>query len=84
VAVASTQHVKHSYAFRQYVNFAEGSKGPVWSTWMYSRRAAGDVKSPSGLGCVGRPSSCDRADGLLPTFGSDCGYLAIRKAGKSV
>jgi hypothetical protein len=48
MAMASAQRMKHIYAFRQYVNFAEGSKGPVWSTWMYSKQAAGYVKLPSG------------------------------------
>ena len=82
MAMASGQRVKHSYAFRQYINLAEGSKGPVWSAWTYSKRAAGNVKSPSRWSCVRRPSSCDRADSLLPTFDIHYGCLVLRKAGK--
>jgi len=55
----------------------------VWSTWTYSKWAAGNVKSPSRWPCVGRPLSCDRADSLLPAFGIHYGSLALRKAGKS-
>jgi hypothetical protein len=43
------------FSLRQYIDPAEGSKVPEWSTWMYSNLVAGNVKIPTGLRCAGNP-----------------------------